>query len=1056
MDVGIKLEKQEDGDTEVDRYYKHYTPWYNIFQEYSTLLNVTIPSVFEGALLKLGPDISFMLSNIRYVYVYDGFEEYINAHRNINDTYTVEIRCKIKMYAKNNVVEVYDNALLLLFPLLIGYKYWKIPRYEYSAALKSIIGLFYINGSLRSCRFSDSNITNKYLLYAGYNKKDRSINLSTSSNKGDKECKLHYYTKINDIIVEYSIQYDYQIFIHLYNTRKMSTVNETLQRTNFTYTPYINTKERYLFECVMLCVYEKRHQCSELMLEYDSIIQFLRDVTYTRTKADNKEYTRLFEKILERLVNTRNNDPEKKDEEEEGTSIETMRAKLKSCSMYRKSLATNHVELRQSILSFLRNIYFNNVEERDHVGNKCYVSCNRVFEKIYRTCLDSVSNILGKSNITDCKGIESRIHVFLQKHTNNAFRRNIFYGYHKEIQLFEFAKISNTIYHYDDLNKVYTATKCNRNNNCKLRLYNYSHCGIYCPYNTPDNTNTGLHKVFAKHTVLTPTIEDATKLREYMYLALHYIQEYILPMGRLYVFETNNRNHALWELNPVYCGIYYNDVCIAYATTNVPNDIGRRNLRIVLKTFVYNKMSVWFRGDNTIHLSTIPNRAMFPIRLGRGNNIPGAKYIFVDVMELYDIGRIECEDDDNDDDGDADRIFDKAGYGSYSLSVIPSVHKCPGVRNLYVCGFIKHCYGPFYKTNMYIQKTYGYFPANENDVGCNLYTLYMCYDNENQHDSIVINDKYCVDSGSMTKLDIHCIHRYHVEYNGDMYASTNIDYALHNIDSDIYNADGVIRKYSRVSNGTCLVLKINTNGNSVGLLFWDKIYEGIVIDSITTTTKNNDIQINIYVKTTHKVNVGDKLASVCGQKGVISKIVNEHDLPYYYNNNNSNICFPDIIVNPLGIISRGTMNQLDNARKVVIYRYVKGIGEVQIGECYISYTRYMRLGQLSINKVHGRLYGPIDIMTHLPQSGIRCNGGIRLGKQEIDCLMANNAYGVIDNIYKENTYSVKYCNQCHYIQHTALNTCVSCNADLNIKYIKYCAKYLFDYLQCLYVKPVLQ
>src|SRR5678816_1985335 len=461
------------------------------------------------------------------------------------------------------------------------------------------------------------------------------------------------------------------------------------------------------------------------------------------------------------------------------------------------------------------------------------------------------------------------------------------------------------------------------------------------------------------------------------------------------------------------------------------------------------KMSVWFRGDNTIHLCTLPNRAMFPIRLGPSNYIKRVKYMFVDVLELYGIGRIRCgeTDDDNtsewdskqrEDDDDDDRIFDKAGYGSYSLCIIPAVHKCPGVRNLYVCGFIKHCYGPFYKTNMYIQKTYGYFPANANDVGCNLYTLYMCYDNENQHDSIVINDRYSVTSNPITPLDIHCIHRYHVEYSADLYAATGVNYTIPNLDIEVYNADGVIRKYARVVNGTCLVTKLNTNGNCVGLLFWDKIYEGVVIDTYITTTRNNDIQINVYIKTVHKVNVGDKLASVCGQKGVVSKIVHENELPYYYNNNNNKSikCFPDIIVNPLGIISRGTMNQLENARKVIIYRYIEGVGEIRIGECYISYTKYMRLGQLAINKVHGRLYGPIDIMTHLPQSGIRCNGGIRLGKQEIDCLMANNALGVIDNIYKENMYHVKYCSVCEYVQHTALRTCVSCNADLNVKYIR--------------------
>src|SRR5678815_4211950 len=83
-------DEDDDLDITINRYYKHYSPWYNIFQEYSTLLNVTIPKVFGGARFNGPTDITFLITNIRYVYVYDSFEEFINVHRNICLLYTYD------------------------------------------------------------------------------------------------------------------------------------------------------------------------------------------------------------------------------------------------------------------------------------------------------------------------------------------------------------------------------------------------------------------------------------------------------------------------------------------------------------------------------------------------------------------------------------------------------------------------------------------------------------------------------------------------------------------------------------------------------------------------------------------------------------------------------------------------------------------------------------------------------------------------------------------------------------------------------------------------------
>ena len=165
--------------------------------------------------------------------------------------------------------------------------------------------------------------------------------------------------------------------------------------------------------------------------------------------------------------------------------------------------------------------------------------------------------------------------------------------------------------------------------------------------------------------------------------------------------------------------------------------------------------------------------------------------------------------------------------------------------------------------------------------------------------------------------------------------------------------------------------------------------------------------------------IGDKVASRCAQKGTISVILNQEDLPV-----TSSGIVPDLIINPLCIPSRMTINQLiecfsnKSAVEKLKKRYSTSFshhsinvipelqkelldcgfekngcetmyngmtGERLQGQIFIGPTYYHRLKHLVSNKIHARNHGNIQALTRQPLEGRSRDGGLRFGEMERDC-----------------------------------------------------------------------
>lgn len=181
-------------------------------------------------------------------------------------------------------------------------------------------------------------------------------------------------------------------------------------------------------------------------------------------------------------------------------------------------------------------------------------------------------------------------------------------------------------------------------------------------------------------------------------------------------------------------------------------------------------------------------------------------------------------------------------------------------------------------------------------------------------------------------------------------------------------------------------------------------------------------QVKVYVATKRKLQVGDKMAGRHGNKGVVSNIVPEADMPYLSNGEPI-----EIILNPLGVPSRMNMGQLLEthlgfaARRKGIYvktpvfegfpeeeiwKMMKEVDLPETGKMYlydgrtgerfdnpvvVGYIYMLKLSHLVADKIHARAIGPYSLVTQQPLGGKAQMGGQRFGEMEVWALEAYGA-----------------------------------------------------------------
>lgn len=280
----------------------------------------------------------------------------------------------------------------------------------------------------------------------------------------------------------------------------------------------------------------------------------------------------------------------------------------------------------------------------------------------------------------------------------------------------------------------------------------------------------------------------------------------------------------------------------------------------------------------------------------------------------------------------------------------------------------------------------------------------------------------------------------------------------------------------------------NIRETSVKLRYGDN---GIIDRVFLSETTDGTKLIKVLVRDQKVPEIGDKLASRHGQKGIIGLIVPEEDMPFTEDG-----IVPDIMFNPHGIPSRMTMGKLLEiiAGKVaalsgnIVYSPIfsptpeneirsllakhgfrddgrepmydartgkKLESEVLIGSCF-----YQKLDHLVSNKIHARSRGPVTLLTKQPTEGRSKEGGLRLGEMEKDCLIAHGAALVLKERFDSDRSTVPICSECGLVAHNDKmknkNVCPICgNSKIIEVEMSYAFKLMLDELRSMLIYPKL-
>jgi DNA-directed RNA polymerase subunit beta len=341
-------------------------------------------------------------------------------------------------------------------------------------------------------------------------------------------------------------------------------------------------------------------------------------------------------------------------------------------------------------------------------------------------------------------------------------------------------------------------------------------------------------------------------------------------------------------------------------------------------------------------------------------------------------------------------------------------------------------------------------------LGRNVLAAYMPWEGYNYEDAILISEKL-VKEDYFTSIHIE---EYECDARDTKLGPEEITRDIPNVGEDVLkdlDERGVIRVGAEVRPGDILVGKVTPKGETeltaeerlLRAIFGEKAREvrdtslriphgesGRVVDVKVFSRENGDELppgvnklVRVYVAQKRKVSVGDKMAGRHGNKGVISRILPEEDMPF----------LPDgtpveIVLNPLGVPSRMNIGQILEchlgraAHKMGIFTaspvydgaveddimdtlersglprdgktvlYDGRTGEPYDNEITVGYIYMLKLAHLVDDKIHARSTGPYSLVTQQPLGGKAQFGGQRFGEMEVWALEAYGAAYTLQEI----------------------------------------------------------
>ena len=341
-------------------------------------------------------------------------------------------------------------------------------------------------------------------------------------------------------------------------------------------------------------------------------------------------------------------------------------------------------------------------------------------------------------------------------------------------------------------------------------------------------------------------------------------------------------------------------------------------------------------------------------------------------------------------------------------------------------------------------------------LGRNILVGFMTWEGYNYEDAVLLNERLvCEDYYTSIHLE-----EYELDARDTKLGPEEITRDIPNVGEDALkdlDERGIIRIGAEVHAGDILVGKVTPKGETdltaeerlLRAIFGEKAREvrdtslkvphgesGIVVDAKVFSREAGDelgpgvnMVVRVYIAQRRKIQPGDKMAGRHGNKGVVSRILPQEDMPFLPDGTPL-----DIVLNPLGVPSRMNIGQvlevhLGYAAKTLGYKVATPIfdgasyDEIQqelikagldpegkswlydgrTGERFdnkvtVGYVYFLKLHHLVDDKIHARSTGPYSLVTQQPLGGKAQFGGQRFGEMEVWALEAYGAAYTLQEI----------------------------------------------------------
>ena len=341
-------------------------------------------------------------------------------------------------------------------------------------------------------------------------------------------------------------------------------------------------------------------------------------------------------------------------------------------------------------------------------------------------------------------------------------------------------------------------------------------------------------------------------------------------------------------------------------------------------------------------------------------------------------------------------------------------------------------------------------------LGKNVLIGFMTWEGYNYEDAILLNERL-VREDVFTSIHIE---EYETESRDTKLGMEEITRDIPNVGEDTLkdlDENGIIRIGAEVTSGDYLVGKVTPKGETeltaeerlLRAIFGEKAREvrdsslkvphgeaGIIVDVKVFTRENGDELapgvnkvVRVYIAQKRKISVGDKMAGRHGNKGVVSRILPQEDMPFLPDGTPL-----DIVLNPLGVPSRMNIGQVlevhlgyaahalgwkvatpifNGANEKEIRELLRQGGVAEDGKTVlydgrtgepfdqrvtVGYPYYLKLHHLVDDKIHARSTGPYSLVTQQPLGGKAQFGGQRFGEMEVWALEAYGAAYTLQEI----------------------------------------------------------